>query len=301
MYLQHFGLREFPFSLTPDIGFTYHATRFQEALNTLLLALAGGDGFIKITGAVGTGKTLLCRSLLQRLADERAGEPGSEPGTDYVTAYVPNPKLHPHEMLRCLALELGLRARRLREEHELTTLIERKLLALAAESKRVVLCIDEAQALPVETLETLRLLSNLETGKHKLIQIVLFGQEELNHMLARAPLRSLASRIGFSASLSALSLSDFRAYLRHRLCVAGWSGPDLFTASASHLLWRASGGVPRKANTVAHKALLLSYGAGQHQVDVATAWQAWRDDRTWFSALRALFSVFGTARLGAPG
>jgi MSHA biogenesis protein MshM len=295
MYLPHFGLREFPFNLTPDIDFTYHATRFQQALNTLLLALDSGDGFIKITGAVGTGKTLLCRLLLRRLGDEGVGE--------CVTAYVPNPKLHPHEMLRCLALELGLRVRRLRDEHELTGLIERKLLALAGEGKRVVLCIDEAQALPTETLETLRLLSNLETGKRKLIQIVLFGQEELNDLLAHAPLRSLASRIAFSASLSALSLSDFRCYLRHRLGVAGWSGPELFSASASHLLWRASGGVPRRANTIAHKALMLCYGAGRHQVDAATAWRAWRDERSWWGALSALLSmgltsVLGTAHAG---
>ncbi len=279
MYLDHFGLRELPFNLTPDIGFTFHATRFQEALNTLLLALHGGEGFIKITGAVGTGKTLLCRSLLQRLGDE------------HVSAYVPNPRLHPQEMLQRLALELGVRARRVREEQQLSLLIERKLLTLAEAGKRVVLCIDEAQALPMETLETLRLLSNLETGKHKLIQIVLFGQQELNQMLARAPLRSLASRIAFSANLGALSLPDFRAYLRHRLGVAGHNGVDLFSPAASHLVWRASGGVPRSANTLAHKSLMLAYGAGRQRVDVATAWRAWRDERGVLAALAALFSA----------
>ncbi len=287
MYLDHFGLREFPFNLTPDTGFAFHATRFQEALNTLLLALHGGEGFIKITGAVGTGKTLLCRSLLQRLGD------------DHVTAYVPNPRLHPQEMLQCLALELGTRARRVREEHLLSLLIERKLLALAEAGKRVVLCIDEAQALPMETLETLRLLSNLETGKHKLIQIVLFGQEELNQMLARAPLRSLASRIAFSANLGALSLSDFRAYLRHRLGVAGHNGLDLFTPAASHLVWRASSGVPRRANTLAHKSLMLAYGAGSNRVDALTAWHAWRDERGALAALSALCTALFSSGLGS--
>lgn len=284
MYLHHFGLREFPFNLTPDVGFAYHATHFQGALNTLLLALHGGEGFIKVTGEVGTGKTLLCRSLLGQL-----GEP-------CVSAYVPNPKLHPHEMLRCLASELGVRGRRGRDEHELYASLERRLLALAGEGKRVVLCIDEAQALPTETLETLRLLSNLETGKHKLLQIVLFGQPELNQLLARAPLRSLASRISFSASLRALSLHDFRCYLRHRLGVAGWNGPELFSAGASWLLWLGSGGVPRRANSIAHKALMLAYGAGSHRVDTALAWRAWRDDRSLLGACCALLGRAAGAR-----
>jgi len=286
MYLNHFGLREFPFNLTPDLGFTYHALHFQEALNTLLLALRGGDGFIKITGEVGTGKTLLCRLLLERLGD------------DCVSAYVPNPKLHAHEMLRALTLELGLRTRRLREEHDLYLALQRKLLALAAAGKRVVLCIDEAQALPLETLETLRLLSNLETGKDKLIQIVLFGQPELNELLGRTALRSLASRIAFSARLAPMSLADFRCYLRHRLGIAGWSGPELFSTPASALLWLGSGGVPRRANSIAHKALLLSYGAGRGRVDAATAWRAWRDERSFVGAVGLLLSTGMSSLLG---
>jgi MSHA biogenesis protein MshM len=292
MYLSHFGLREFPFNLTPDLDFTYHAQHFQEALNTLLLALRGGDGFIKVTGEVGTGKTLLCRLLLERQGD------------DCVSAYVPNPKLHPHEMLRCLTLDLGLRTRRLRDEHELYLALQRKLLALAGEGKRVLLCIDEAQALPLETLETLRLLSNLETGKDKLIQIVLFGQPELNEMLGRAPLRSLASRIAFSARLAPMSLADFRSYLRHRLSVAGWNAAELFTPSASALLWLGSGGVPRRANSMAHKALLLAYGAGRGRVDAGVAWRAWRDERSFIGALGAMLgaglsSCFGRGLAGA--
>jgi MSHA biogenesis protein MshM len=299
MYLAHFGLREFPFSLTPDIVFAYQAKTHQEGLNTLLLALQGGEGFIKVTGEVGTGKTLLCRTLLDRLG-------GPDSGT--VTAYIPNPSLHSHQMLRHLALELGVRARQMREEPDLYDAVERKLLALADLGKRVVLCIDEAQALPVETLESLRLLSNLETGKHKLIQIVLFGQPELNEMLERQSLRSLASRIAFSARLAPLPLGDLSSYLRHRLIVAGWAGPDLFSAAANRLLWLGSGGVPRRANAMAHKALMLAFGEGHRQVDAGLAWRAWRDAESLPRALRSMVGStlsllagawFGRAPMGA--
>ncbi len=299
MYLAHFGLREFPFSLTPDIVFAYQAKTHQEGLNTLLLALQGGEGFIKVTGEVGTGKTLLCRTLLDRLG-------GPDSGT--VTAYIPNPSLHSHQMLRHLALELGVRARQMREEPDLYDAVERKLLALAGLGKRVVLCIDEAQALPVETLESLRLLSNLETSKHKLIQIVLFGQPELNEMLERQSLRSLASRIAFSARLAPLPLGDLSSYLRHRLIVAGWAGPDLFSAAANRLLWLGSGGVPRRANAMAHKALMLAFGEGHRHVDAGLAWRAWRDAESLPRALRSMVGStlsllagawFGRAPMGA--
>ncbi len=292
MYLQHFSLREFPFGLTPDTGFAYRAQACQAALNTVLLSLQGGDGFIKVTGEVGTGKTLMCRMLLEKMV------------TGTVSAYLPNPKLHPHEMLRSLAQDLGLRVVRLRAENDLYHAVERKLLALAGEGRRVVMCVDEAQELPLDTLESLRLLSNLETGKQKLIQIVLFGQPEFDTMLKRPALRSLASRVGFSARLGPLGRSDCHAYLRHRLGVAGWSGPEVFTNAAARLLWRASAGVPRRANTLAHKALLLAYGRGVHRVDVFTVWHAWRDEQSLLGALNGLFTnsvqaLFGRFAQGA--
>ena len=308
MYLAHFGLREYPFSLTPDIVFAYQAKTHQEALNTLLLALEGGEGFVKVTGEVGTGKTLLCRTLLDRLGGPGGPYGPGGAGGDTVTAYVPNPRLRPHQMLRHVALELGLRVRQLREEPDLYHAVEHKLLALADLGKRVVLCVDEAQALPVDTLESLRLLSNLETGKHKLIQIVLFGQPELNGMLQRKALRSLASRIAFSARLAPLSAGDLSSYLRHRLSVGGWAGPDLFSAAANRLLWLGSGGVPRRANALAHKALLLAFGEGHRQVGATLAWRAWRDEESLPRAVRSMFAsvlrelggaLFGRAAMGA--
>ena len=275
MYLSYFGLREFPFNLTPDVDFAFHARPYQEALNTLLLALANGEGFLKVTGEVGTGKTLLCRWLLDQFGD------------DTVSAYLPNPNLNPHQMLRALAGELGQRLRP-RDEADPYRALERRLLTLATGGHRVLLCIDEAQALPIESLETLRLLSNLETGKNKLLQIVLFGQPEFDTLLERAPLRSLASRITFSARLTPLSADAASAYLEHRLTVAGWSGPMPFSPPASRLLWLASGGVPRRINALAHKSLLLAFGAGTQRVNARMVWQAWRDAAPTPGTLRAL-------------
>jgi MSHA biogenesis protein MshM len=266
MYLEHFGLREFPFAITPDTEFAYRAREYQAAMNVLRLALDSGEGFVKVTGEVGTGKTLLCRQLLASLP---AG---------VVSAYVLNPRLSPCGLLRAIGDELGLPRRRGLDEHALYGVVEAELLRLTAQGQRVVLCIDEAQALSLDCLEALRLLSNLETGKRKLLQIVLFGQPELDARLAAGRIRSLASRIGFAARLEGLDLDDFHRYLRHRLQVAGWHGPLVFGRGARWLLWRASRGVPRRANILAHKTLMLAYGEGRHTVGWRQAWAALRDD-----------------------
>ena len=276
MYLEHFGLVDGPFSITPDIDFVYRAAQHQAALNVLLVALAGHEGFVKVTGEVGTGKTLLCRQLLGLLP------------ADVVSAYVFNPRLAPCELFCAIGVELGLQLPAEAGEHALCRRLEAELLALAAEGRRVVVCIDEAQALPLQSLEALRLLSNLETGKRKLIQIVLFGQDELDRMLAGAGIRSLASRIAFSARLQGMDLHDFRHYLQHRMAVAGWRGPAVFSGAACRLLWLASGGIPRRANILAHKSLLLAYGRGRHRTGWREAWGALRDGTgvCWFPGWR---------------
>ena len=267
MYLEHFGLSENPFGITPDTGFLFAASAHQDALATVLLAVRSGEGFVKVTGEVGTGKTLLCRALLASLQQ------------DSVTAYVPNPRLTPREMLRTLAEELALKINRRSASYDFYESVERALFEFAEQGRPVVLCIDEAQALPIETMESLRLLSNIETGKRKLLQIVLFGQPELDAVLALPECRSLASRIAFSAHLAPLSGAEFQDYLQHRLVVAGWRGPQVFSPMARWLMRRASGGVPRRANILAHKGLMLAFGNGVHRVCLRHAWAAARDSR----------------------
>lgn len=254
MYLQHFGLTEFPFGITPDTSFAFSAHSHQEALNTLLVALQCGEGFLKITGEVGTGKTLLCRRLLQSLGDKA------------VTAYLPNPNLEPQTLLLALAEELRLDGAADLDQYHLLRKINLALLDHARGNRRVVLCIDEAQAMPLPTLEALRLVSNLETEKRKLLQIVLFGQPELDDKLANQSVRQLLQRITFHHRLSGLDRDEVVLYLQHRMRVAGYRGEPMFSAGAVRALRRASRGTPRLINILAHKSLLAAFGEGRQMV-----------------------------------
>lgn len=285
MYEAHFGLRELPFGITPDTSFFFGSPRSQEALNTLLVAARSGEGFIKITGEVGTGKTLLCRKFMATL------------GEDFITAYIPNPYLEPRTLMLALADELELSLDREVDQHQLLKTITHHLLRLAGQDKRVLLCIDEAQALPLETMEALRLLTNLETEKRKLLQIVLFGQPELNRKLEDASIRQLAQRITFHYHLGPLGRDDLDYYVAHRLRVAGFDGARLFSASAISRLYRASGGIPRLVNILAHKALMLCYGQGRQQVSAAHVAAAAHD--TLAARRRAWPWVAGVGALAA--
>ncbi|MFQ2321384.1 MSHA fimbrial biogenesis protein MshM [Aeromonas dhakensis] len=257
MYLNHFGLQEAPFGLTPNTGFYYGLPPHEEALQVLNWALAQGEGFIKVTGEVGTGKTLLCRKLLSELGSEER---------PVRLAWLPNPHLSPAELRIALALELGLAVRD-QSELDLTDRIHRHLISLHQQGSRVVVLIDEAQALPDETLEAIRLFGNLETESSKLLQIVLFGQPELDSRLAKPHLRQLRQRIGFSYCLRPLRFDETRAYLEHRLHISGYRGAPLFGGSALRQLWRASRGIPRLINILAQKCLMLAYGQGARQID----------------------------------
>jgi MSHA biogenesis protein MshM len=286
MYTDHFGLRELPFGITPDTSYFFSSPRSQEALNTLLVAVRNGEGFIKITGEVGTGKTLLCRKFMDMLGD------------DFVTAYIPNPYLEPRTLMLALADELELRLEKDVDQHQMLKSITQRLVDLAQQGKYVVLCLDEAQAIPVESLEALRLLTNLETEKRKLLQIVLFGQPELDHNLALDSIRQLAQRITFHYHLGPLSKDDLDYYVTHRLRVAGFGGARLFSKGAVTKLFETSGGIPRLVNILAHKALMLSYGEGKQQVGKQQVADAARD--TVATRRRAVWPwLFGACVLAA--
>ena len=289
MYRSHFGLREMPFGITPDTSFAYACNTHQEALNTLLVAVKNGEGFIKITGEVGTGKTLLCRRFLATLDQ------------NHVSAYIPNPYLEPRTLLFALAEELGAALPRGTDQHQLMKELTRALLGFARQGKTVVLCLDEAQAMPVETLEALRLLTNLETEKRKLIQVVLFGQPELDQKLDHDSIRQLRQRITFQYRLTALGHDEADQYIAHRLRVAGYRGNRLFTRPATRLVHRFSSGVPRLINIIAHKAMLLAYGEGVQEVTPTHVRKAAADTPVprrrrpwwWFGFTMLLLSVGG--------
>nr|WP_250885708.1 AAA family ATPase [Shewanella jiangmenensis] len=265
--MQHFGLSEAPFALTPNTGFFFALAPHVEALQVLQVALQTGEGFIKVTGEVGTGKTLILRKLLNELPPP------------FRCAYLPNPCLSPAELRWALALELGLKYSANIDQQQLTCLIQQQLLALAAHGHSVVLVLDEAQALPDESLETLRLFTNLETESRKLLQVVLFGQPELDERLARHELRQLRQRITFSYRLRPLTEAETGAYLEHRLRVAGLDvdAPALFERSAVAAIARASRGIPRLINVLAHKSLMLGFGQGAMRIGRKQAQLAIRD------------------------
>ena len=287
MYIAHFGLAELPFTITPDTSFFSPHSSSQDALNTLLVAVRSGEGFIKVIGEVGTGKTLLCRKFLALLEEEA-----------FVTAYIPNPYVQPMTLLLAVADELGVLYEASVSQHQLLKLLTQFLIDSNAAGKQVVLCLDEAQAMPTETLEALRLLSNLETERSKLLQVVLFGQPELNTRLDDPAIRQLNQRIGFSCTLSPLSKNDIEYYLAHRLGKAGYHGARLFSHDAVRRLQRASHGIPRVINILAHKALMAGYGEGARYITdkyVNLAIEDTETARRWMHASRTRGLIIAVA------
>ncbi|MBQ4858367.1 AAA family ATPase [Pseudoalteromonas sp. MMG007] len=254
MYLNFFNLSEMPFTLTPNTEFFCALEPHHEAMQVLTTAIDMGEGFIKVTGEVGTGKTLLCRKLLNQL----------EP--DYIVAYLPNSYLSPEELRWAIAVELGMDVDKALDQQALTQLINHYLLDLQEDNERVVLLIDEAQCLSLETLEALRLFTNLETESEKLIQVVLFGQPELDEKLANNKVRQLRQRISFSYKLRSMTAAEVIYYINHRLQVAGFNQPPLFSNNTGLKIARASRGIPRLVNILCHKVLLQAYGEGLNQI-----------------------------------
>lgn len=259
MYLEYFGLKEYPFGITPDTEYFFSSGASQEAINTLLIAVKTGEGFVKITGEVGTGKSTLCRKLITSLGD------------DFKVAYVPNPYLEPQTLFMEIASELGVAVDPSNPPNQahLLRLLNERLIELNRQGKRVVLCLDEAQAMPIETLEALRLLTNLETEKRKLLQVIVFGQPELENKLDHSSIRQLKQRIAFSYRLGSMQGDEVDYYIHHRLSVAGHSGGRLFTRPALWWLKVHTRCVPRLVNIIAHKAMLAAYGKGRKMVRFA--------------------------------
>jgi len=254
MYLYHFGLTELPFTLTPNTNFFLALEPHNDALAVLMTALKTGEGFIKVIGEVGTGKTLLCRKLLNEIPEH------------FVTAYIPNPYLNPDELRRAVAVELGVKQAQRMSTQLLTQRIQNRLLELHSKGHSVVLILDEAQALPAESLEALRLFTNLETETRKLLQVVLFAQPELDQRLAQTEFRQLCQRITFSYQLRAMNSNEVQQYIQHRLHVAGYKGAALFSDKLCKKITKVSKGIPRLVNVLCHKMLMLSYGQGGYQM-----------------------------------
>lgn len=252
-HLTHFGLRELPFSLTPDPAFLFPFESFLGAQNWLFSALAGGEGLIKLTGAVGAGKTLLCRTLRARDAEFR-------------TVYIPNPAFDARTLYLAIAEGLGLAIDPGTDQHHLLKAIARGVLDVTRKGVRVVVCVDESQVMPRETLEAARLITNLETEKRKLVQVVLAGQPELDTRLASAELRPLLGRVTMDYRLLPLRPEEIGPYVAYRMTVAGFRGPPVLSDSAAQALYELSAGLPRMVNMLMRRSLELAAGTATAQV-----------------------------------
>ncbi len=303
MYLDHFGLREAPFRITPHTEFFFAGANRGATLEALLYAITAGEGMVKVTGEVGSGKTMLCRVLMERLPDT------------VETIYLAVPSLSRDEMLAAIAGDLGLDTAGANTT-KLVRALQEKLIAVHAAGRQVVALIDEAHAMPLSTLEEIRLLSNLETDKEKLLQIVLFGQPELDDHLALPGMRQLKERITHAFTLGPLPAREIGEYLKFRLRAAGYHGPDLFGPESLRIIGEASEGLTRRINIYADKTLLAAFAGGTHTVSADHARAAVADTQivvtrrasprrvAWASALSLVVGVglgFGLAQVvGVP-
>ncbi len=253
MYLDHYGLTEAPFRLTSHTDCFFSGAKRGATLDALLYAITHDEGIVKVSGEVGSGKTMVCRVLMERLP------------AHVVVIYLANPSLSREDILYALADELGVGAREMRASAVLRSLQEH-LIKLQGEGRQVVVLIDEAHAMPVETLEEIRLLSSLESNHHVLLQLVLFGQPELNEILARPEMRQLKDRITHNFTLEPLTLKEIATYLGFRMRAAGYRGPDIFSAAAVKLMAVASHGLTRRINILADKSLQAAFAQNTHLV-----------------------------------
>ena len=298
LYLEHFGLREPPFRITPHTDFFFTGANRGPTLDALIYAITQDEGIVKVTGEVGSGKTMLCRMLLERLPD------------NVESLYLANPSLSRDELLGAIADDLGIPADG-KSTHSKIRALQDALVERYAAGKRVVVLIDEAHAMPAESLEEIRLLSNLESKSAKLLQIALFAQPELDERLAANDMRQLRERVTQHFGLSPLKPGEVAGYIDFRLRAAGYHGPSPFTPRAIEYIAKVSEGLSRRINILADKALLAAFSQGGHQVDSAEVRIAAADARfaplhqrspargsTWLKAGLALAATLVAAAAG---
>ena len=300
MYYEFFGLTHAPFRITPDTDVFFEGGNRGAILEALIYAITHGEGIVKVTGEVGSGKTMLCRVLQTRLP------PNVE------TVYLANPSMSAEEILHAIAFEMQLQVPKEASRLEVMHALNDYLVERHRQQRQVVVFVEESQGMPIATLEEIRLLSNLETQQHKLLQIVLFGQPELDRNLRQQDIRQLRERITHSFNLMPLDDEDVRAYLVFRLQAAGYRGPDLFNRRVVAYMARACDGLTRRLNLVADKALLAAFTEGTHSVNLSHVKAAVRDSEfshvepslghapvTYVLAGLALGGVLGIAALAA--
>jgi len=295
MYLEHFGLAEPPFKITPVTEFFFSGGNRGEILDALIYAITDGEGIVKISGEVGSGKTMLCRMLLDRLP------------SNIKAIYLANPSMSRDELLYAIAdrLDLDLEGQRV---NVILQSLQNHLEAMYERGERCVVLVDEAHAMPLETLEELRLLYNLQVGKHKLIQLVLFGQPELDEKLEQSNMRQLKDRIVHHFSILPISRKVVNDYLMFRMRAAGYKGPDIFAPAAVLHIGKASQGLMRRVNILADKALLAAFVENTHNIETRHVHAAIRDSemtpsRNWFKrksiAVAGGLTLFGATLAGA--
>lgn len=254
MYYAHFGLKQPPFKITPNTDFFFSGGNRGAVLDALIYAITSGEGIIKVVGEVGSGKTMLCR-MLQTLLPEKVE-----------SIYLANPSVAPEDVLHAIAFELQLKLPKNADRLQVMQVLQKYLLDRHEQGKQVVIFVEEAQGMPIATLEEIRLLSNLETKHDKLLQIVLFGQPELDINLNQTQIRQLRERITHGFNLGPLEEKDVGEYLIFRLRTAGYFGPHLFNKASIRRLYKASQGLVRRVNILADKALLAAFAENVYLV-----------------------------------
>jgi general secretion pathway protein A len=283
MYLEFFGLSEQPFSISPNTHFLYESHSHEVAMSTLKYGINDRMGFLLLTGEVGTGKTTIVRALLEQINKE------------VHTALIINPLLSVPELLRAITKDFGIRTRINTPQRQIEAL-NKFLLKINENGENALLIIDEAQNLSEEALEAIRLLTNLETHQHKLLQILLVGQPELNRKLEERKLRQLAQRITTKAHLEALDINDTMRYINHRIRIANGGGKVFFEPKACRVIHKETRGYPRLVNLLCHLALTSAYVRGTQMVDsesvfhAVAEWRGMKKPSIWSRFKRWLFS-----------